>query len=119
MFVHRCKLERDRQTDTDRQTDRQIDRKTHRQTKKQTETERTRTRKLYFTRIVDTETEDRTYNLVTNYQAGLSMDLHNLVIYIYVRDREPRTATSTFTQLLSSVIVQFKLLYVHRDHKDR
>ena len=34
----------------------------------------------------------------------------------YYRDREPRTATSTFTQLLSSVTSV--LLYVHRDYKD-
>ena len=38
-----------------------------------------------------------------------------------IRDREPRMATLTFMQLLSSVIsVKFNLvlLYVHRDHKD-
>ena len=38
-----------------------------------------------------------------------------------VRDGEPRTATSTFTQLLSSevfgIFVSF-LLFVHRGHKD-
>ena len=33
-----------------------------------------------------------------------------------VRDGEPRTATSTFTQLLSSGSNSL-LLYVHRDHK--
>ena len=33
-----------------------------------------------------------------------------------IRDREPRTSTSTFTQLLSSVTSV--LLYIHRDHKD-
>jgi len=34
-----------------------------------------------------------------------------------IRDRKPRTATSTFTQLL--LLVQFSsvLLYVHRDRK--
>ena len=32
-----------------------------------------------------------------------------------IRDGEPRMATSTFTQLLSS---SFMLLYVHRDHRD-
>ena len=37
-----------------------------------------------------------------------------------VRDGEPRTATSTFTQLLSSEPTHSSpmLLYVHRDHKD-
>ena len=37
-----------------------------------------------------------------------------------IRDGEPRTATSTFTQLLSSESSWFvqTLLYVHRDHKD-
>ena len=37
-----------------------------------------------------------------------------------IRDRESRMATSTFTQLLSSVIrfVRSVLLYVHRDRKD-
>ena len=37
-----------------------------------------------------------------------------------IKDRKPRTATSTFTQLLSSdsVPVQFTVAYVHRDHKD-
>ena len=35
-----------------------------------------------------------------------------------VRDREPRTVTSTFTQLLSFVqLLRSVLLYVHRDHK--
>ena len=34
-----------------------------------------------------------------------------------IRDGEPRTATSTFTQLLSSERVS-ALLYVYRDHKD-
>ena len=33
-----------------------------------------------------------------------------------VRDGEPRTATSTFTLLLSSVNISSMLLYVHRDH---
>ena len=35
-------------------------------------------------------------------------------------DGNPRTATSTFTQLLSSVMSNSSsvLLYVHRDHKD-
>ena len=39
-----------------------------------------------------------------------------------VRDWKPRTATSTFTQLLNSVgkllLLLQMLLYVHRDHKD-
>ena len=39
-----------------------------------------------------------------------------------VRDGEPRTVTSTFTQLLSSETILSSsgsvLLYVHRDHKD-
>ena len=33
-----------------------------------------------------------------------------------IRDGEPRTATSTFTLLLSSVNISSVLLYVHRDH---
>ena len=37
-----------------------------------------------------------------------------------VRNVEPRTATSTFTQLLSTELdgSSSVLLYVHRDHKD-
>ena len=37
-----------------------------------------------------------------------------------IRDGEPRTATSTFTQLPSSDVYcsSSMLLYVHRDHKD-
>ena len=36
-----------------------------------------------------------------------------------IRDREPRTATSTFTQLLSSVETSNAILfYVHRNHGD-
>ena len=35
-----------------------------------------------------------------------------------IRDGEPRTATSTFAQLLSSEILNSMLLYGHRDHKD-
>ena len=33
-----------------------------------------------------------------------------------IRDGEPKTSTSTFTQLLSSVASCSMLLYVHRDH---
>ena len=51
---------------------------------------------------------------------------HNLVdddevlLYVHrnrrvIRDGEPRTATSSFTQLLNSVLQM--LLYVHRNHK--
>ena len=35
-----------------------------------------------------------------------------------IRDREPRTSISTFTQLLSSEQLCSMLLYVHRGHKD-
>ena len=36
-----------------------------------------------------------------------------------IRDGEPRTATSSFTQLLcSNSMLSSMLLYVHRDHKD-
>ena len=37
-----------------------------------------------------------------------------------IRDEEPRTATSTFTQVLSSECLSSSsvLLYVHRDRKD-
>ena len=37
-----------------------------------------------------------------------------------IRDREVRTATSTFTQLLNSrtLLVRAVLCYVHRDRKD-
>ena len=35
-----------------------------------------------------------------------------------IRDGGPRTAISTFTQLLSSEALNSMLLYVHRDHKD-
>ena len=35
-----------------------------------------------------------------------------------VRDGEPRTSTSTFTQLLSSEQLCSMLLYGHRSHKD-
>ena len=42
-----------------------------------------------------------------------------MLLYVHrdrIRDGESRTATSTFTQLLSSEILQF--IYVHRDRKD-
>ena len=35
-----------------------------------------------------------------------------------IRDGEPRTATSTFTQLLSSKQQFSAAFFVHRDHKD-
>ena len=35
-----------------------------------------------------------------------------------IRDREPRTSISTFTQLMSSEQLCSMLLYVHRGHKD-
>ena len=35
-----------------------------------------------------------------------------------IRDGEPRTATSTFTQLQSSEAFSSVLCYVHIDHKD-
>ena len=35
----------------------------------------------------------------------------------FIRDREPRTSTSTFTQLLSSGVVIEVLLYVYRNRR--
>ena len=61
----------------------------------------------------------------TNYGADkfLEFSVPSLVLFTstetirIIRDGEPRTATSTFTQLLSSERVS-ALLYVYRDHKD-
>ena len=42
-----------------------------------------------------------------------------MLLYVHREGREPRTATFTFTQLLTSdVTVCSMLLYVHRDHTD-
>ena len=62
------------------------------------------------------------------FRAKLRIDSNSMLLYVHrdrtdyhIRDREPGTATSTFTQLLSSdqsSFVPSVLLYVHRDRSD-
>ena len=57
-------------------------------------------------------------------QSGIMPRSRSVLLYVHrestriIKDKEPRTDTSTFTQLLSSEdsTVTSVLLYVHRDH---